>query len=113
MVKVLPAVRGIFLHGNNRNYNSCKFSYKFTLIPFLSFLKYQKQESNFQQGGGLLTRTIFVFCLLRVALYFKALPNSINFYKEPFKNVVTGVEGEGVPKSSDKKWDRGGGGACK
>ena len=30
---------------------------------FLFFLKSQKQESDFQQVGGLVTRNISVFCL--------------------------------------------------
>ena len=36
-----------FLYGNNRNYNSYKFSYEFGFILFLSFRKSQKQESKF------------------------------------------------------------------
>ena len=72
----------IFLHENNRNYISFRFSYKFAFILFLSFLTNQKQESGFQQVGGLVTRNIFAFCLQRVALYFKGMPNSIDFLKE-------------------------------
>ena len=55
---------------------------------FLSFLTNQKQESGFQQGGGLVTGNISVFCLWRVALYFKAMPNSIKFYKGIFLHVI-------------------------
>ena len=33
------------------------------LSTFLSFLTNQKQESGFQQVGGLVTRNISVFCL--------------------------------------------------
>ena len=33
------------------------------LSPFFSFLTNQKQESGFQQVGGLVTKIIFVFCL--------------------------------------------------
>ena len=43
--------------------NSYKFSYKFTFIPFLCFYRNQKQEPNFQQVGGLVTRNSFVFSL--------------------------------------------------
>ena len=32
-------------------------------IPFLTFRRNQKQDSNFQQGGGLVTRNISVFYL--------------------------------------------------
>ena len=54
----------------------------------MSFLTNQTQESGFQQVGDLVTRNISVFCLLRVALYFKAMPNSIDFYKEMFLHVI-------------------------
>ena len=71
------------------NYNnSYTFSYKSAFILFLSFLTNQKQESGFQQVDGLVTRNISVFCLERVALYFKAMPNSIDFYKGIFLHVI-------------------------
>ena len=38
--------------------------------------------------GSLVTRNISVFCLLQVALYFKAMPNSIDFYKGIFLHVI-------------------------
>ena len=44
------------LYENNRSYNFYRSSYKFAFILFLSFLKNQKQESGFQQVGGLVTR---------------------------------------------------------
>ena len=60
--KVLLAIREIFSHENNRNYNSNIFSYKFAFILFLSFLRNQKQESSFQLASGLVTRNIcFLF----------------------------------------------------
>ena len=77
----------MFLHENNRNYNSYRFSYKFAFILFLSFLINQKQESGFQQIGSLVTKNISVFSLERVALYFKAMPISIDFYKR----IQTGI----------------------
>ena len=55
---------------------------------FLSFLTNQKQEPGFQQVGGLVTRNISAFCLSRVALYFKAMPNLIDFYKGIFLHVI-------------------------
>ena len=61
--KDLLAIWEIFLHENNRNYNSYRISHKFTFILFLTFLTNQKQESSFQQIGGLVTRNISVFCL--------------------------------------------------
>ena len=51
-------------------------------IPFLSFHRNQKQESNFQQTGGLVTRNSFYFC------YFKGMPNSIDFYKRIFFHII-------------------------
>ena len=63
-------------------------SYKFTFVLFLSYHTNQKQESNFQQVGGLVTRNSFVFCLQRIALYFKAMPNSIDVYKRIFLHVI-------------------------
>ena len=86
---VLLAIWEIFLYEYNRSYNFYRFSYKFGFILFLSFLTNQKQESGFQQVGGLATRNISVFCLERVALYIKAMPNSINFYKEIFLHVIS------------------------
>ena len=38
-------------------------------------------ENLLSSLGGLVTKNISVFCLGRVALYFKAVPNSIDFYK--------------------------------
>ena len=60
---VLLAIWEIFLHEKKRNYNFNSFSYKFAFILYLSFLTYQKQESGFQQVGGLITRNISVFRL--------------------------------------------------
>ena len=79
-VKVLLAIWEVFLRENNRNYNSDRFSHKFVFIPVLSFLRKQK-KNQVLAGYGLVTRNISVFCLQQVALYFKAIPNSINFYK--------------------------------
>ena len=53
---------------------------------FLTFHRNQKQESNSQQVGGLVTRNSFVF--LVIALYFKGIPNSIDFYKRIFLHVI-------------------------
>ena len=61
---------------------SYRFSYKFASIFFLPFLTNQKQESGFQEVGGLVTRNIYLFGLHRVALYFKVMPNSIDFICE-------------------------------
>ena len=58
-------------------------------IPFLSFLTNQKPESGFQQVGGLVMGNISVFYLKRVAVYFNAMPNSIDFYEGIFLHVIT------------------------
>ena len=78
----------MFLHENNRNFDSDRFSYKFAFILLFSFLTNQKQESASQQVGGLVTKNTSVFCLWRVALHFKAVPNSIDFYKEILLHVI-------------------------
>ena len=88
VAKVLLAILEIFLLENNRNYDPYGFSYKRAFILFFSFLTNQKEESGFQQVGGLVTRIISVFCLQRVALYFKAMPNSIDFYKGIFLLLI-------------------------
>ena len=84
VAKILQGILERFLYENNHNYNSYKVSYKFDFIPVLSFRRNQKQESNFQQVGVLATRNNSVFCLWRVALYFKAMPNLIDFYERVF-----------------------------
>ena len=61
VAKILHRIWETFLIEDNRNYNSCKFSYKFAFIPFLSFQRNQKQESNFHQNDDLVTRSISVF----------------------------------------------------
>ena len=81
VAKVLLATWETFLHENNCTYNSYRFSYKFAFILFSPFLTNQKQESGFQQVGGLVTRNISVFSLKRVALYLKVMPNSMDFYE--------------------------------
>ena len=82
-------LRGL-LCKNNPNFNSCKFIYKLNFISFLPLSRHrnQKQESNFQQVGCLVTRNSFDFCLYRVVLYFKVMLNSIDFYKRIFLHVI-------------------------
>ena len=87
IAKVLLANWDIFLHENNRNYNSYSFSYKFAFILFVLSYK-QQQESGFQQVGCLVTKSISVFCLWRVTLYFKVMPNSKDFSKGIFLHVI-------------------------
>ena len=59
--------------------------------PFLSFPINQKQDTHFQQVGGLVTRNTSVFCFLFIllfALYFKDMLNSIDFKKSSFLLVT-------------------------
>ena len=58
------------------------------LSIFFSFLTNQKQEYGFQQVGGLVRKNIFVFCLQPVALYFKTIPNSVDFCEGIFLHVI-------------------------
>ena len=88
VVKVLLAIWEIFLHENSRNYTSYRVSNKFSFVPYLTFIAKQKKESGVQQVSGLVTGNISVFCLKRVTLYLKAIPNSIDFYKGIFVHVV-------------------------
>ena len=78
---VLLAISQIFLHENNRNYISYRFSYKFAFIVFLFFLAVQKVLSKLVVKQ----REIFLFF---VFVYFRIKPNSIDFYKEIFLHVV-------------------------
>ena len=57
-------------------------------FDLLFVLFYKAKELGFQQVASLVTRYISAFCLERVALYFKAMPNSINFYKGIFIYIV-------------------------
>ena len=41
----------------------------------------QKQEPYFYETGGLVTKYGSAFCLWLVVLYFKGMPDSINFDK--------------------------------
>ena len=54
------------------------------LSSLFSFLSNLKQESGFQQVGSPVTKNISHFCLYLVALYFKAILNSIDFHKGIF-----------------------------
>ena len=87
-VKIFQGIREAFSYENNWNYISHKRSCKFAFIPFLSICRIQKQESSFQLVGHLVSRNISVFCLQRVAHYFKDMPNSIDFYKRILLHVI-------------------------
>ena len=88
LANILLAIWQLFLYENNQNYNSSRVINKFAFILLLSFLTDQKQDSDFQQVGGLLTRNITDLCLERVLFYFKAMPNSAEFYKGVFLHVI-------------------------
>ena len=86
VAKVLLAISDIFLHENNGNYSSCRFSYKFGFILFVSFTS-QKQKPGFQEVVRLVVTNISV-CLERVQPYFKATLNSRDFCKAIFLHFV-------------------------
>ena len=77
-----------FLDKNNCNFNSYKLTHKFAFIAFLPFCLNQKQESIFQEVGGLVTKIFLFFCLEQVGHFFKAMPNSIALYIGIFLHVV-------------------------
>ena len=88
VAKVLQAIGKMFLHENNRNYNSYRFSDKSVFILFLSYLTNQKQESGFQQVGGLVTRYISVFFIASCALLQRHVEFNRLFYKGIFLHVI-------------------------
>ena len=70
-----------FLYEYNHESTFYKFSYKFANIPVLLYWRNQKQELNFQKVCNLVTINISDFSLQWVTLYFKDMPNLIDFYK--------------------------------
>ena len=46
------------------------------IYPLFFLSQKAKKISNFQQVGGLATKNISFFCLVRVMLYFKGMQNS-------------------------------------
>ena len=84
----------IFLHGNNRNYNCNRFSHKFDFILFFVLSYKPKTRIRFsaiQWSGNekfLLVTFGNFFYLQQVALYFNAMPNSIDFYKGIFLHAI-------------------------
>ena len=67
--KILVAVWETFLYENKWNYDSYKFSFKFAFVPFSFFSRNQKQESNFQKVGGLVTTNICFLFIESKALF--------------------------------------------
>ena len=59
------------------------------LIHVLFFLRNRKSDSHFQQVGGLVTGSISVLSISRVALYFKAMSNSTEFYSREFSSMLS------------------------
>ena len=65
VVKILRGMWQEFFYESNRNYNSYRFSDKFTFISFLTFGRNQKQVLCFEQVGGLIW---FLFIASRTLL---------------------------------------------
>ena len=59
--KILFAIWKACLYQNDLNRNSYRTGNEPRIIPSFSFIQNQKQESNFQQVGGLVTRLTFQF----------------------------------------------------
>ena len=59
------------------------------LLPFLLFfLTNQKQESNFQQAGGLITRSIPVFLFIGSCALLQSHVEFNRLYKEIFLQII-------------------------
>ena len=71
------------LHENNRTIIPTYLVTKSLLYSFCPFLQTENKKV-----GGLSTRNISAFCLYQDALYSKAIPNSIEFYKGIFLHVI-------------------------
>ena len=67
------------LHENNRTVIPTYLVTKSLLYSFCPFLQTENKKV-----GGLSTRNMSAFCLYQDALYSKAIPNSIEFYKGIF-----------------------------
>ena len=59
LAKILEEIWERYLYDDNLNYNSNKFSFKFVFNTWLSFPAKQKQETNFQQVGDLVSSICF------------------------------------------------------
>ena len=71
----------IFLHENNCNYNSCRFSNNFAFILVFPLLQTKTRTSSQQVVWYLEIFLIFELC-------FKAMRNSIDLYKGTFLHVI-------------------------
>ena len=58
------------------------------LSHFCSFVEIKNKNSNFWKVDDVVARSISVFYLERDALFFKGMPNSIDFYKRNFLLVI-------------------------
>ena len=57
----------------------------FSFCPFLQTRKKVRFSASWFSGNK---KYFSIFCLQRVTLYFKPMPNSTNFYKEFFLHVI-------------------------
>lgn len=80
VAKIALTIWKTFLYEDNCNYNFFKFNQKFTFFPFLSFCRNKKQQSNFQQAGGLVTNKYFCFLFTESRALFQRHPNSIDLF---------------------------------
>ena len=64
ILTIIP-INSVFVPRKEQKRDKSKFIKlnKFAFIPFLAFPRNQKQQSNFQQVGDLVTRNILVFVI--------------------------------------------------
>ena len=79
----------MFVHENNRNYNSYIFSYKFAFSIIFSFLTNQKHEYGFQQVGSLVTRNISAFLFIASCALFQSHAEFNEFLKRNFRTCYS------------------------
>ena len=89
IAKIIQGIRQTLLNKNNCTYNCHKFSCKFFFIFFLSCRRNKKKRVKFSSSWWSDDeKYFFLFCLSWVALYFKAMPNSIDFFKRIWLHVI-------------------------
>ena len=79
----------VFLYENNFIYKIYKFSYKLTFSLFFPFLKTKIKNKFFWKLVVWQQKAFSFFCLQRVVLYYKGVPNLIDFYKGIFLSHVS------------------------
>ena len=87
VAKILLAIWEMLLLENSCHCNSYRFIYKSAFILFFSFLADQKEESGFQQVGGMTARNILFFVYIKSCSTSKSC-RTIDFYRGIFLHVI-------------------------